>query len=291
MRDLHNLAIDKGVREYFRRSEDAGAPFTLATPLTREQHDIAAFDAEAQEAWATPSSVDNPGDGLVPGIATPAYFDVSVRPGPHEASRIRPDELGSFAATHAVRLRGWPVPMVSNRDRVTHHGSWVGQDLRAEVVPHIEAWRLFSSGHFLQRRVIATDMSDAAELRPAAPAATGAVAVWDVLVYLVEVAELGARYATALGAETISIDVSLDNVAGRELISGDWKRDLHGSYVTQAESLTASAVVSTPALLAAPRTVGVDLAQQILRKFGLNVTDKVLMEWQEGILDKSHRPF
>ncbi len=290
MRDLHNLAIDKGVREYFRRSRDAGAPFILAS-LSPEQRDTEAFDKESVEAWAAPSSVDNPvGSALVSRAVAPAYFDVTIRPRPYEASRIRPDELESFAATQAVRLRGWPVPMVSNRDRVAHHGNWVGQDLQAEVVPHIEAWRMFSSGQFLQRRIIATDLRDAAELRPGTPDATGSVAVWDVLLYLVEVAELGARCAMALRADTVSIDVSLCHIAGRELVSGSWERELHGSYVTQAESLSASRIVSSPELLAAPRATGIELTQQILRKFGLSIADKVLLEWQASVLDTAQRP-
>ena len=292
MRDLHNLAIDKGVREYFRRSEYAGAPFTIAASLTPDQQDTAKFNAEAIEAWSAPSSVENPtGGALVSTIATPAYTNVTVRPGPYEADRISPDQLETFAGAQAVRLRGWPVPMLSNRDPIAHHGNWVGQDLQAEIVPHVEAWRLFTSGQFLHRRIIATDLRDAAELKPDTPGATGAVAVWDVLLYLVEVAELGARYAAALGVETVAIDVSLENIAGRELISGDWKRELHGRYVTQATSLTASVVHKAPALLATPRAVGVDLTQQMLRKFGLNVADKILMEWQESIFDKTNRNY
>lgn len=290
MRDLHNLAIDKGVREYFQRSEYAGAPFTFTTPLTPEQQDTAAFDLEAVEAWAAPSSVDNPIAGaLVAGIVQPAYMSVSVRPGPYDPARIRPDELESFVARQAVRLRGWPVPMISNRDPVAHHGNWVGQDLQSDLVPHVEAWRVFTSGQFLQRRIIATDLRDTAELRPEHPGATGAVAVWDILLYLVEVAELGTRYATALGVETVTIDVRLENTTGRELISGDWKRELHGPYLTRAESVTASVALTAPALLATPRTVGIDLAQQILRKFGLNVADKVLTDWQDSVLDKTSR--
>ncbi len=159
---------------------------------------------------------------------TPAFTNVTVRPAPYDAGRISPSQLEDFAGTHAVRLRGWPVPMLSNRDPVAHHGNWIAQDLQAEIVPHLEAWRLFTSGQFVQRRVIATDLRDAAELKAEAPEATGAVAVWDILLYLVEVAELGARYATALGAETVTIDVSLENIAGRELISGSWDRELHG---------------------------------------------------------------
>lgn len=289
MRDLHNLAIDKGVREYFRRSEYVGMPFTLSTPLSPEQQDSAAFDAEASEAWAAPSSLDKPvGDVLVPGIVTPAFTDITVRPGPYDAGRISPSQLEHFAGTQAVRLRGWPVPMLSNRDPVAHHGNWIAQDLQAEIVPHLEAWRLFTSGQFLQRRVIATDLRDA-DLKAEAPEATGAVAVWDILLYLVEVAELGARYATALGAKTVTIDVSLENIAGRELISGSWHRELHGRYITHADVLTARAVHAAPALLATPRAIGVDLAQQILRKFGLDLPDKTLMEWQDSTLDKSSR--
>lgn len=291
MRDLHNLAIDKGVREYFRRSQYAGAPLTLSTPLSPEQQDTAAFDAEASKAWAAPSSIDDPvGDVLAPGIVTPAFTDVTVRPGPYNAGRISPNQLEHFAATQAVRLRGWPVPMLSNRDPIAHHGNWIAQDLQAEVVPHMEAWRLFTSGQFLQRRVITTDLRGGAGNKTEAPEATGAVAVWDILLYLVEVAELGARYSTALGAETVTIDVSLENIAGRELISGSWDRELHGRYITQAEVLTARVVHPAPALLATPRAIGVDLAQQILRKFGLDVPDKTLMEWQDSTLDKSSRP-
>ena len=292
MRDLHTQAIDKGVREYFRRSEHAGAPFTLRTPLTPEQQDTGKFNAEAAQAWAMPSSVDNPtSEALVATIKTPAYTDVAVRPGPYSDDRISPSELETFAGTQAVRLRGWPVPMISNRDTFMHNGDWVGQDLQGEIVPHVEAWRLFSSGQFLHRRIVATDLRDAAELRPEVPNATGAIAVWDVLFYIVEVAELGARYASTLAAETIAIDIGLENIAGRELISGDWKRDLNGPYVTQANSFRASGVYTAPALLASPRAIGVELAQQILRKFGLDIPDKTLMEYQDSVLDKTNRRF
>jgi hypothetical protein len=52
-----------------------------------------------------------------------------------------------------------------------------------------EAWRLCTSGQLLHRRVLATDLRESAELAPDAVGAAGAVAVWDVLLYLVEVAE------------------------------------------------------------------------------------------------------
>jgi hypothetical protein len=85
---------------------------------------------------------------------------------------------------------------------------------------------MFTSGQFLHRRLLATDLRDAQDLKPNAAAATGAVAVWDVLLYMVEVAEFGARMATALGLDQVTFDVGLDGIAGRQLISGDFCREL-----------------------------------------------------------------
>lgn len=115
------------------------------------------------------------------------------------------------------------------------------------------------------------------------PEATGAVVVWDVLLYMVEVAELGVRLATTLDVPAIRFDVSLEGVSGRELVSGDWQRELHGSYIIQADRLSAELVVDSVSLLSEPRRYGVELAQSLLRKFGLDVADEVLRAWQEEV--------
>jgi hypothetical protein len=288
MRELANLAVDKGVREFVRRAGVAGIPLTGAP--APEDIDAASFENETDRGWADPSPVDNPMSGtIINGIDLPAYSDVMLRPGPYKDDRLRPDELAGFITEHAVRLRGWPVPMVDNRSPIARHGNWIGQDLQAEIVPHVEAWRLFTSGQFLHRRVVTTDLRDTPELRAQAPGATGAIAVWDVLLYLVEVAELGARFATSLDVGTMSIDVSLENLSGRELIAGEWGRILHGPYISSESRFAARADVAVPTLLGAPRAVGVGLTQQILRQFGLNLSDTLLDQWQAQILHPATR--
>lgn len=112
---------------------------------------------------------------------------MAVRPGPYQAERLTPAQLDPFVAEQAVRLRGWPVPMVSPRYPLQRHGTWLAQDSQSTF--HVEAWRIFTSGQFLHRRVLATDVRDADELRAEDARATGAVALWDVLLYGVEVAE------------------------------------------------------------------------------------------------------
>lgn len=289
MRELHDLAIEKGVREFVRRAAAAGLLGTASSSEspTSEDLDQAAFNSEADLAWADPTPVTTPeANVLVPHVATAAYFDVSVRPGPYRADRVRSDSLESFITQHAVSLRGWPVPMVGGRERVRRMNGWIRQDMQSVVVPHAEAWRLFASGQFLQRRIVATDVEPAPHLRPRMPGATGAIAIWDLLLYLVEVAELAARIGTAIEADEVTFNVALRNVAGRELISGEAQRRSNGPYFTDAESISANVRFSLTDLIAGPRQRGVDLAQSLLREFGTDIADDVLLDWQAQILEE-----
>jgi hypothetical protein len=282
MRELHDLAIDKGVREFVRRARAAG--ISLSSLPEPEDLERAAIQRESQLAWAEPSTVDYESSATA---ARVGFTDVAIRPGPYDAERLRPDQLEAFVAEHAVRLRGWPVPMVGGRQPIRRHGSWIGQDLSAEVVPHVEAWRMFTSAQFLHRRVLATDLRNTADLSPNVPGATGAVAVWDVLLYMVEIAEFGARLATTLRCSSVTFDVALDHIQGRELISGDFGRELHGPYIVATDRLSASFLIEVTQLVAEPREVGVQLTQGLLRQFGLSLPDQILFDWQEQIFRRA----
>jgi hypothetical protein len=195
--------------------------------------------------------------------------------------------LERFVVEHTVSMRGWPVPFVDQRVPVERHGTWIAQDIPSGGLPHGEAWRMFTSGQFLHRRLLATDLRDAQVLKPETAGATGAVAVWDVLLYLVEVAEFGARMATALGLDQVAFDVALDGIAGRQLISGDFGRDLHGPYIAAANRFDTTKTVEVTTLLQDTRGVGVELAQRLLQQFGLDIPDEVLFEWQDKTFNRS----
>jgi len=194
---------------------------------------------------------------------------------------LNPGRLARFVVEHNVSMRGWPVPFVG-REPVHRHGTWVGQDIPSGGLPHGEAWRMFTSGQFLHRRLLASDLRDAQSLKADAPGATGSVAIWDVLLDLVEVAEFGARMATAMGLDQVTFDVALDGIAGRQLITGVFERDLPGHYIATGNRFEATETVELGNLLADPAAVGVQLAQRILLQFGLNTPDAVLYDWQEG---------
>ena len=105
-----------------------------------------------------------------------------------------------------------------------------------------------------------------------------------MLLYLVELVELGARLATAFDVSGVRFVASLNGIAGRELISGDWTRDLHqGSRIAVSDRLTAVLDIDAVSLLSDPRGCGVELTQQLLRKFGINISNEVLQAWQEEV--------
>lgn len=277
MRELLDLAITKGVREFIRRAGAAG--IQLGGPTPPEVMEREAYQREAEAAWMDTSAV-------LDTILGSGYTDVAIRPGAFDPGRLAPTQLERLVIDNTVRLRGWPVPYIDGRIPLQRHGTWIGQDIEPRVVPHIEAWRMCASGQFLHRRVLATDLRDDAQLLPSVPGATGTVAVWDVLLYAVEVAEFGARLLSALNLEEVTFDVSLRGIAGRELISGTWERELDGPYLIAAETLSSTANVGSTKLLAATRAVGVELAQALLRQFGLDLPNQILADWQDHVLTR-----
>lgn len=279
MRQLLDVAIDKGVRFFVRRATLAGVALT-SSATSAGDIDPAAVEREAAEVWPEPWREILNGRGGGPA----AYFDVAITPRPFRSDRIRRAQLRDFVVEHTVRLRGWPVPMVDLETPMRAYPTWVGQDRPERVSPHAEAWRVFTSGQFLHRRVLTTDLRDLSEFELTVPSATGGVAVWDVLFYLVEVAELAARWATSLDCEAVDVSVALVGIGGRELISGDHNRELHGPYTVDVEQVHTSRTLDVARLVAEPRAIGVELAQDIFGQFGTDLPDQVLFDWQQQIL-------
>ncbi len=96
MRELLDLAITKGVREFIRRAGTAG--IALPGVNTPQIADSAAFAAESDAAWSGSSPVQER-------ILGAGFTDVSIRPGPYDPDRISSARLEAVIGEHAVRLR------------------------------------------------------------------------------------------------------------------------------------------------------------------------------------------
>ncbi len=276
MRDLLDLATDKAVREFLRRATAAGLPLAqVASPAELERE---LFANEAAAAWGEPSQI-------MASTQSHAHFEVMIRPEPYANDRLSVSQLEQFVQARTVQLRGWPVPFIDGRIPMLRFQGAIGQDIEARVVPQLEAWRLCTSGQFMHRRVLAFELERADALRTP-DGAQGAVAVWDVLLYMVEVAEFAARTLTDLQATAVNFDVSLVGIANYQLISGDYAREIFGPYVWSSARMNSTRTFEASAVLADARSVGVALAQSLLQKFGLNVSDQLLLDYQSKTFDR-----
>jgi len=275
MRDVLDIATDKAVREFLRRAYAAGLPSPGAGPAINA--DSERFDAERAEAWAAVVS------SVLEQVNSSGHTDVAIRPVPFDAERVAPRRLVAFLEQQTVRLRGWPLPYIDSRQPIQRLGTFVGQDIAPTVVPHLESWRMCASGQFLHRRALATDMRDSPLLEATAEGTTGAVALWDIVLYMVELAELAARFAAGLHCDHIDIDIALAGVAGRELIAGDHQDHVRPGLIVHADRLNATRRVDSQTLLANPRRVGVTLAQDLLAQFGLDLPDTALLDLQQRV--------
>lgn len=78
--------------------------------------------------------------------------------------------------------------------------------------------------------------------------------------------------------------MSLTGIQGRELVSGDPRRQLFGPYLSAADAFSATRSLEVSELLTDARAVGVEVSQRILRQFGLDVPDQVLHDYQDEVL-------
>lgn len=282
MREIMDLATEKALLAFVRRAQGAGLVLPGgqlgADTLTSAAH--ISYQREYEQAWASPSTA------LAQVQQSVAFFDVAIRPRPYRADRLQPGQLVDLVRDLTVRLRGWPLPFVDNIDRspLALHGSWVGQDYLISSASHREAWRIWSSGQFLHRRVLTSDdRPDIPEAQASVPSPAGTVIVWDVLLYLVEAAEFASRLAAATGCDGVDIDVWMHNVQGRQLVSGDPYRDINVQGAMSAQTLHGQTTASRPELLTQTRQVGVRLAQTMLQQFGLHVPEEFLLDWQDEV--------
>src|SRR4051794_40631923 len=88
-------------------------------------------------------------------IRSKGFWDVAILPQPYDPNRYQYDTLGAVLARATVRMRGWPVPFVSDYEPVQYGDDWIGQEW--DGGDHVEAWRFFTSGQFNQLRSVSAD--------------------------------------------------------------------------------------------------------------------------------------
>ena len=219
-------------------------------------------------------------------IRARAHWDIAIRPEPFRSDLVAYDRLEEILNQAVVRLRGWPVPFVDNREPVLRGQDWIGQNIDARVLPHMEAWRFFTSGQFAQLRVVSADLRAGTETTPMNADGASIIEVWEILFYLTEVVELAARLALGnAGGEQMTIETRLHGVENRLLVAGTSSRELVGDYRATMSSIEEMRTEQREHLLAESRQIAVEMAREMFLRFGFKAPEQVLADYQRELTE------
>lgn len=207
-------------------------------------------------------------------------IDSKIRERGHWWVRIRPsefveDRVPSITSLYpilqrcSVQLRGWDFPHLAREDPKLQLDYIEQADEWGE---HIEYWRFYKSGQFVDRLALRIDWMDEAALDPTPPEwRPGAeLRVMDAVFSWTEVFEFAARLAvTEAGGESVRVEILLRGLRGRSLKVEDPRRGgFSDRYTASIEAFPFEKEVPREELVANSRHLALEAAADLFRYFG-----------------------
>ena len=218
-------------------------------------------------------------------IRTRGYWRVVIRPTTFRENQIpNCSDLFPIIEKNSVRLRGWDYPHVDHRNQPKIGADWVGQE--SEWEDEIEVWRFHTSGQFVHFFVIAGEWRDHSTRWPAeAGWKPGRLIYYVQSAYsFVEIFEFAARLALSpAGAPSMRVEIDLKGLKGRRIVSEDIMVPMNGIYITDTPEWNHRWEGSQPELIARPRELAAQAAQQFFARFGLDLSLEIVTRVQARI--------
>ena len=279
LRELLDLATDRGVERFLRRSRRVGLP----TDLPQDPPAGLQFDRQLVNESSTP---------LADKIRSRGYWEITIRPDTFQRRRIPIEQLEPHLRQAHVSIRGWDFPHLEPRELVHATECLRGE---TEVDYYLESWRFFESGQFHFLAGINEDWADSPRTTlhnwhpPEGIAALGPLlGVADTVGRATEVFEFAGRLASRVESwEDTVITLALRGLRSRRLWFENPARRTTREAVTEAHSFAfplEDRTFATAELLTDYRELGRLAASEIFKRFGLTLSDSVLGDIQREAL-------
>jgi hypothetical protein len=261
MREILDMAVERGIRRFLARAEGTGASLRI------EPTDTERFDEERREFDQRIDRSDRFARG---------HYLVSIRPSVYDAELIRPmHRILDLVDQRQVRHGGWTFPMIIRREETVeqrcagmpgHPDGWG------------EYWRMYQSGHFLCAIAYREDTVDREPLdylderdqrmAPGGFEPKGVINIHTLIRVATHAYEFAARLATALGWDAVvEVNLTLTNVADRIIVSTDTLRPVGRFWRTTAHQIESRHAIEAMDLLAQARGLAAVAATEILERF------------------------
>lgn len=212
------------------------------------------------------------------------YWFVAIRPAMSQESRVRSQDLFAIIDRNSVGFRGWSYPQVDHQNLPRPGRDWIEQDY--DRGGSIEFWRFHTNGLFAHYFAMAIDWRDESRFWPDIP-------VWqpnkftnylDAIYNFVEIFEFAARLAQSpAGGLHMRVDITLKNIPGRQIVGPRTIFRPVDHFVSPKPEWTDGWHGPQTELIARPRELAAQFAQNFFFGYGLDVSLNVLGQLQEGI--------
>ena len=220
---------------------------------------------------------------LLEKIRSRGYRRVVIRPGNFVETRVSNIyALYPLLEKISVQLFGWDFPHLDPPDQLHTDSDWIGQEV--ERLYHIELWRFYQTGQFVQMSALAEDWidesSDFAKEKIWKPGHL--LSVERTVFRFTEIFELASRLAlTEAGDELIHIEISVNGLSGRALrVNPETRMPFPTSMKASIKELPYKVDLSRTQLITESRDLALKPALELFRHFGWDPGLEILRDIQ-----------
>lgn len=219
-------------------------------------------------------------------IRSRGYWQVTVRPSRFVEKRI-PEipKLYPIVQKASVQLRGWDFPHIDSHTTPHIDIDWVGQE--SEWEHHLEAWRFYQSGLFVDLSGMHYDWRDQSGLWQAPEGWTPGqlLGIVDATYRLTEIMEFAARLALSeAGDERMFVEIIVGGLKGRKLWVDDRNRaSFFGDYKASINELPYKTELLRTDLVGNARELALKVAQELFWRFDWDAKMEILRDMQAGL--------
>ena len=187
-----------------------------------------------------------------------------------------------------VQLRGWDYPHYDINTEINTGIDYVEQ--LSEFLDHIEAWRFYQSGQFIQYKALWEDWFEARTAigRQQQSLSNKYLSVTGTVYLLTEIYEFASRLgAKGIFGDSCEILITLFNTKNRKLNTFDSRRHLFAEYKTTLSEIPRSVSLKTTNLLGRSAELSLEHSVWLFQRFNWDdIKPETLKEDQIELLEK-----
>lgn len=277
MRELLDLATEKGVRKFVTQAQRAG----MSLISSNQPSDQELFEQQF-EGWSS---------SLIEKIQTRGFWKIIIRPDNFAQERVAYDALFPLVQRCAVDLRGDGFPNAVSELPIIRGADCVGQQIEAGHI--LEAWNIYQSGQFIYFSGMVDDwldQSDWPQLREGWQLGNK-LAIEEVIRLYTGIYVFASRLSLTevYAQEThININVLIKGLRGRHLyISAPRRVPLRWAYESQIPDFPYKKRLQKDELIANAKELALRASHNLFLRFGWNAAQAILESTQSNYYTSS----